>query len=90
MVGDHCIPGGDGRDQHVHRPPDLAEELRLVLLADIGTLRARSDVTWQMDIMHMSTRGTNVKTKYSYALLCVDIGTRRVRGERLPGPAILL
>ena len=42
-----------------------------------------SDVTWQMDIMDMSTRGTTVGNQYSYALLCVDVGTRRVRGELL-------
>ena len=42
-----------------------------------------SDVTWQMDIMDMSTRGTTVGNQYSYALLCVDIGTRRVRGQLL-------
>ena len=45
-----------------------------------------SDVTRQMDIMDMSTRGTTVGNEYSYALLCVDIGTRRVNSSR-PGPA---
>ena len=42
-----------------------------------------SDVTWQADIMDMSTRGTSVGNQYTYALLCVDIGTRRVRGQLL-------
>ena len=42
-----------------------------------------SDVTWQMDIMSMETRGTSVGNQYSYAPLCVDIGTRRVRGQLL-------
>ena len=42
-----------------------------------------SDVTWQMDQMDMSTRGTSVGNTYSYAMLCVDVGTRRVRGEPL-------
>ena len=42
-----------------------------------------SDVTWQMDIMDMSTRGTSVGNQHSYALLCVDIGTRKVRGQLL-------
>ena len=40
-----------------------------------------SDVTWQMDLMDMSTRGTSVGNTYSMAMLCVDVGTRRVRGQ---------
>ena len=59
----------------------------------VGTLMAKrpteegdekpthSDATWQMDLIDFSTRGTNVRNEYSYAMLCVDVGTRRVRGE---------
>ena len=34
-----------------------------------------------MDLMDMSTRGTSVRNDYSFAMLCVDVGSRRVRGE---------
>ena len=38
-------------------------------------------VTWQADIMDMSTRGGRA----SHALLTVDVGTRRVWGELMRG-----
>ena len=43
-----------------------------------------ADVTWQGDLLDMSTRCTAVGNQYSYALVCVDVGTRRVRGALMP------
>ena len=49
---------------------------------DSGVRRpTHADVTWQMDILDMSSRGTGVGNEYSFALLAVDVGSRRVRGE---------
>ena len=40
-----------------------------------------ADVTWVIDLVGMSSRGTNVRNEYSFAMLCVDVGTRLVRGQ---------
>ena len=42
---------------------------------------SHAQVTWQADIMDMSTRGGQA----SHALLAVDVGTRQVWGELMRG-----
>ena len=37
-----------------------------------------ADATWVIDFIDMSSRRTNARNKYSFAMLCVDVGTRRV------------
>ena len=46
-----------------------------------GEKPTHSDATCQMDLIDLSTRGTSVGNNYSYAMLCIDVGSRRARGE---------
>lgn len=46
-----------------------------------GEKPTHADATWVMDLVDMSSRGQSVGNEYSFAMLCVDVGTRRVRGQ---------